>query len=101
MIVYQPLQHDAKACQHEQKRVATVVFYHGDEVLRQWYRRYVLRTRAKQIHSLSGKKAVLSISLKSEQLDASSILGHSTMNRLNLTNTPCSSSSFSLCIIIF
>lgn len=42
MIVYQPLQHDAKACRHEVKRVATVVFYHGDEVLRQWYRRCVL-----------------------------------------------------------
>ena len=39
--MYQPLQHDATACQHETKRVATVVFHHGDEVLRQWYRKYV------------------------------------------------------------
>ena len=38
--MYQPLQHDAKACQSQVKRVATVVFYCGDEVLRQWYKRY-------------------------------------------------------------
>lgn len=42
VVVYQPLQHDAKACLLEMKRVATIVFYHGDEVLRQWYRRWVL-----------------------------------------------------------
>ena len=41
--MYQPLQHDAKACKSELKRVATIAFYHGDEVLRQWYRRNALK----------------------------------------------------------
>lgn len=40
--MYQPLQHDAVACQQKMKRVANIVFYHGDEVLRRWFRRQVV-----------------------------------------------------------
>ncbi|XP_046843108.1 centrosomal protein of 192 kDa-like [Xenia sp. Carnegie-2017] len=39
VLVYQPLQHDAVACQQKMKRVADILFYHGDEVLRRWFRR--------------------------------------------------------------